>query len=788
MYRASHGNNWRAPAPPSVGVCRRHGLVSPGEPPYLAVEEGGRLECDCIHFVHIDGVGKLKRAYHMGNVTHLEFELLTGGSPIHRLATKHLDALGRSLLRESEARCWMRPIIETYGELLGKGIYHGDHHLDNVVFDAEDRPKLIVFEMVQFFLPKGGTVNSGPNPKGVRYFNAPEAAMPFAWYDPEKATVYSLGQMLRVLFEYGHDSATRDLHQPPTPSPFHRADLSPDVNQLDRQRRGQIAGYILYLPGTFQHFAVHSDVKGMSDDTICRGGCVVTNIEETQEMLCVAHLAETSRVFGPPLQYHLFASLVGYQGHSSQHSTALILSCLFDSSPLDLSFSPSPNTSEPVTPSSPFAHPPYPSIHPPMACICRHLFSRPSPRFGHWCSRVPPPCDPPEAVDQFDMTWGFNDIGHFPHDQVEWLGAITAGAAAAVHKARNKATGEVVALRTVANRDLVEAGGDGSDWMPRLQREIRALEAAKGIDGVVDLKRVYHMGQVSHMEFELLPGGNMLERLATRHVDTLGRSVLTEAQMRAWMRPVADAYAKLLAKGIYHGDEHLNNIVFDANDRPKLIDFESTQFFAARLGGGLVNAGPQPRGVFYYKSPEATTPCALVDPEKSTVFSLGQMLRVLLEFGHDPATRDLHQPPPKPSPFYRTDLSADVRQLIESMTAADPRMRPSIAQVLRHQWFAPSGQWTLPSTQTPSHPHPDTTSTRAAPSQQHVPAARRTPSTPPPPSNAPMPAVYFAPPSLLPPSQAQYRHWPMPGHPLPPHHHHYHPHPQPQPQALIVRG
>ncbi|CEM30518.1 unnamed protein product [Vitrella brassicaformis CCMP3155] len=377
-----------------------------------------------------------------------------------------------------------------------------------------------------------------------------------------------------------------------------------------------------------------------------------------------------------------------------------------------------------------------------MACICRHLYSRPSPRFRHWCSRVPPPSDRPEAVEQLDMTWGFNHVGHFPDDHLERLRAVSVGDIAVVNLARNKATGEVVAVRTRANRDLVEAGGDGSDWMPRLQREIRALEAAKDIDGVVDLKRVYHMGQVSHMEFELLPGGNMLERLATRHVDTLGRSALTEEQARAWLRPVIDAYAKLLAKGIWHGDEHLNNVVFDADDNPKLIDFELAQFFAARVcqGGGLLNAGPQPRGVLYYKSPEAATPCALFDPDKSTVFSLGQMLRVLLEFGHDPATRDLHQPPPKPSPFYRTDLSADVRDLIESMTAADPRMRPSIAQVLTHHWFAPSGQWTLPSAQTPSHPHPDTTSTRAAPSQQHVPAARRTPSTPlpPPPTHVPM--------------------------------------------------
>ncbi|CEL98198.1 unnamed protein product [Vitrella brassicaformis CCMP3155] len=311
-----------------------------------------------------------------------------------------------------------------------------------------------------------------------------------------------------------------------------------------------------------------------------------------------------------------------------------------------------------------------------MPCIpqCVHrtlrwLYSRPSAWFRHCCSRVPLPSDrPADAIDQYDLSWLSNDIGAFPDDHLEFLSIIKPGSAftSVCSKARLKDTGEIVAVHTRANRNRVEVGGDGSDWMPYVQREIRALEAASDIKGVAKLKRAYHMGQTSHLEFELLPGGSLTERMC---LDEFGRSAVYEWEARQWMRPVVETYAQLLAKGLYHGDQQPANIVFDAHGCPKLVDFELVQFFTPQKR--LVRSGPNPTGVPFYMSREANTPNTVFDPEKATVYSLGQMLRMLLELGHDPATRRLMQTYVRPlfSGPWRRDLSADVMELIDSMTA-----------------------------------------------------------------------------------------------------------------------
>jgi len=426
----------------------------------------------------------------------------------------------------------------------------------------------------------------------------------------------------------------------------------------------------------------------------------------------------------------------------------------------------------------------------------RWLYSRPSPRFRHCCSRVPPPSRSPDAIDQYDLSWFNDDIGDFPDDHLEFLSVINNGANALCSKARNKDTGEIVAVRTRANCDWEEFGGDGSDWMPYVQREIRALEAASDIKGVVKLKRAYHMDKNSHLEFELLPGGSLMERLRTgEYLDEFGRSAVYEWEARQWMRPVVETYAQLLAKGLYQGDQHLDNIVFDADGCPKLVDFELVQFFTPATNGlslrdpsqRLVGSGLDPHGVEFYMSPEAASPHTFFDPHKATVYSLGQMLRMLLEFGHDPATRDVMRPYVR-TPFWRMNLSADVMELIDSMTADDPAMRPSIVQVLAHPFWFGQGGVTSPVTSPEVQPHVNQRSQPAATAVGSV----RNPTWPTAPAAPPMTAFPPVPSPVLPPNMTlrqpythnhTYGHW-VSGPPPSAHH----PHHLQYPTAVTVWG
>ncbi|CEM01482.1 unnamed protein product [Vitrella brassicaformis CCMP3155] len=231
-----------------------------------------------------------------------------------------------------------------------------------------------------------------------------------------------------------------------------------------------------------------------------------------------------------------------------------------------------------------------------------------------------------------------------------------------------------------------------ADFMGDVQREISIMEAAKDIPGVAELYAVDHFAEVSYLETDMLPGGSLLYRLEERHRDEAYKSCISEDVARQWMTPV-------IQKGIYHGDQHLDKILFDAKNMPKLIDFDNAPFFDPKHGG-LVYGGEEARGVRFFMAPETLCCYRVFAAEKATVFSLGRMLRLLMDYGHNgPRTSPPSAASPlhdlfificddgRAGPFYR-DISADMKALIGWMTANDPLQRPTTAAVLQHPWSA----------------------------------------------------------------------------------------------------
>ena len=176
---------------------------------------------------------------------------------------------------------------------------------------------------------------------------------------------------------------------------------------------------------------------------------------------------------------------------------------------------------------------------------------------------------------------------------------------------------------------------------------------------------------------------------------------LGEAAARALFVGVADGVAYLHGRGVCHGDIKLGNVVLDADNAPRLVDFG-----CARAGEACRRAAGAPvPGTIGYMPPE-TLRAEAHDGRAADVWALGVLLYNLLERGESPfgpAARDeaelraqicSGQPPRLPA-----HLSPGCRDLLGALLEKDPARRIRAADVRRHPWAAAAAATTEPSAQ-----------------------------------------------------------------------------------------
>ncbi len=142
---------------------------------------------------------------------------------------------------------------------------------------------------------------------------------------------------------------------------------------------------------------------------------------------------------------------------------------------------------------------------------------------------------------------------------------------------------------------------------------------------------------------QLCEGGDLSERLTRR--DTLPEDEVLEIGLA-----LLDALAACHELGIIHRDVKPHNVMFDADDNPKLIDFgigQAEELMAADESGQL--------GTVEYMAPERVDGLAV--DARSDLYSMGILLFELL-CGHPP---------------YRADSASAVMRMHRDADVADPR-------------------------------------------------------------------------------------------------------------------
>jgi eukaryotic-like serine/threonine-protein kinase len=322
-------------------------------------------------------------------------------------------------------------------------------------------------------------------------------------------------------------------------------------------------------------------------------------------------------------------------------------------------------------------------------------------------------------------------IGHTlgPYQVLEELGR---GGMAIVYKAFQPSLGRYVALKV-----LPEYFQHDPEFIARFQREARAA-AQLNHPNIVTIYDVGEQAGVHYIAMEYLDGGSLRDRLA--------RGPLSVDQAQQIVEQVGSALDYAHTRGLIHRDVKPANILFTADNRPKITDFGIAR---ASDGTRLTRTGVL-MGTPEYMSPEQAQG-GLVDC-RSDLYALGVMLYEMLT-GRVPFQADtphatlyaiIYQPPPPPRQI-RPDLPLVAETVLLKGLAKHPDDRyqsgvelaialrdaavaaPAAAAPLRSaigfgpQGTTPPGRATPPPRRTPlpSTPVPES---RPAPAHRQSPA------------------------------------------------------------------
>ncbi len=257
---------------------------------------------------------------------------------------------------------------------------------------------------------------------------------------------------------------------------------------------------------------------------------------------------------------------------------------------------------------------------------------------------------------------------------------IGQGGMGVVYRARNQESGEIVAVKVLAEKYALEPA-----YRRRFHREANSCSKLKH-DGLV---RVY-----KHME---LPNGDLCLIMEYINGDTLGSHLKRASNNRFSIENsviitelVAEAMSIAHQTQIVHLDLKPENIMLRSSGDsvrkiwPVVLDFGIARF----LGTDSFQTNPQrsPIGTPAYMSPEQCQGDADVN-QKSDVYALGCILYEMLcgqpPFAASPSRLLLlhsKQKPRKPRLRNRS-IPVSLEQLILDMLQKEPKMRPSMAEV-----------------------------------------------------------------------------------------------------------
>lgn len=186
-----------------------------------------------------------------------------------------------------------------------------------------------------------------------------------------------------------------------------------------------------------------------------------------------------------------------------------------------------------------------------------------------------------------------------------------------VRRCFSAATGEPYAVKSISKSALT----DPLD-LDCINREAKLTEiAAIGNPNAVNIHAVYEDSESIHLVLDLCSGPDLFDRISAS-------APMPEPEAASIMEQLMKAIAICHRRGIAHRDIKPDNVLFDDEDRVKLVDFGSAEVFGEGEGEGERRMMRGIVGTPYYVAPEVLA--GREYDEKVDVWSAGVMLYVML--------------------------------------------------------------------------------------------------------------------------------------------------------------
>ncbi|XP_044451658.1 putative cyclin-dependent kinase F-2 [Triticum aestivum] len=198
------------------------------------------------------------------------------------------------------------------------------------------------------------------------------------------------------------------------------------------------------------------------------------------------------------------------------------------------------------------------------------------------------------------------------------LEVIGAGTFGVVYRARDRRTGEIVAMKCLRASD----GGDAGRYLSDFAAEVSALEACSRHPSIVQPRASGHLDSEAFLAMEFV--GPTL-RYVMKHV-RFGRRH-TELEVRVLMRQLCAGARRINRLGLMHRDLKPDNVLVDSHGNLKICDLG--------LSCSVADGPPysSPVGTRGYRAPELLLGCTDYD-EHVDSWALGVMMAELLAGKH----------------------------------------------------------------------------------------------------------------------------------------------------------
>ena len=258
----------------------------------------------------------------------------------------------------------------------------------------------------------------------------------------------------------------------------------------------------------------------------------------------------------------------------------------------------------------------------------------------------------------------FSEMENF-HAQYEMLGTIGHGGSTKVKLARHRLTGTHVAVKMIPKREY---------WCKPLMSEAELLMMADH-PNIISLLQVIETKKKVYLIMELCEGKSLYQ-----HIRNAG--YLQEDEARALFKQLLSAMNYCHNQGIVHRDLKPDNIMVEKDGRVKIIDF----------GLGIqVKPGQKLNlfcGTYPFSAPEVLL-SRPYDGPKIDVWTLGVVLYFMVtgKVPFDAASiQKLVRQILAGKYFVPSRLSVELRDLISLLMTANPKLRPTVAEVMVHPW------------------------------------------------------------------------------------------------------